>query len=559
MQSIYEEKITALYLRLSRDDDMEGESNSIQNQKALLVNFAKQNKLKNIKTFIDDGVSGVTMKRNGFQKMLALVEDGKVSTIIVKDMSRLGRNYLEVGQLTETVFPMNNVRFIAVNNGIDSNKGDDDFTPFMNIINEWYAKDMSRKMRSTMRLKSNQGYAVGLPPLGYMRDTQNPKLWTIDPEGAEVIRKIYSLRKDGTSVNDIALVLKREKVFIPSVYAIRKGYRKPGRQAIRGEYLWDTSMVRKILQNQSYVGDVVNFKTYSKSYKLKTRLENAEENWEIHKDVHEPIVDRDLWETIQKSFGKTKYRKPKDVEKNMFAGFLHCSDCGANLNYKFTHDNPNNHYFSCRNKRANNGLCGKTHHIRVDAITEIVKQQLSDIVHFAALYEDEFVKIVMDEQYKQIQLMQRKNKESLQIALTRMKEIDILYEKLYEEKIIGNLNEDRYQKLSIKYEDEQLELNKKIKHLKKIVSEEEKHELNADGFLRLVRKYTDIQELTADMLAEFIDKIVVHHREMLFGETVQKVEIYYKMIGYVQLPQMSKSEKQSYLKCFARKTGECSA
>ena len=557
--NIKEEKITALYLRLSRDDEQDGESNSISNQKALLTDFAKKNKFRNLKIFVDDGVSGVTFNRNGFKELLRLIEADQVAILIVKDMSRLGRNYLEVGQLTETTLPLHNVRFIAVNDGVDSDKGEDDFTPFRNIMNEWYAKDMSRKMRSALKTKSNQGYAIGHPPLGYMYDSVDVKRWIIDPEGPEVVRYIYSMRQQGTSINEIAKILKREKVLIPSVYAKRKGFKNPTKQAVRGECLWDTSMIRKLLMNQAYVGDIVNFRTYSKSFKLKERLANPEENWEIHKNVHEPIIDRSVWENIQKSFGQTKYRKPKHIEKNMFAGLLQCSDCGANLNYKFTHDNPDNHYFSCRNKRANNGLCSKTHHIRVDSITNIVTQHLSGIIRFAALFEDEFVKLVVDEHYKQIQLNQRRNQEALQTAIAREKEVDILYEKLFEEKILGNLTEDRFKKLSYKYEDEQAELKQKIKHLKQIVADEKRHEMNADGFLQLVRKYTDLQTLSMEVLHEFIDRIVVHHREQLFGETVQKVEIYYKMIGYVELPEMSKSQKDSFLKTFGRNETDRSA
>ena len=552
VQPNIEEMITALYLRLSRDDDLEGESNSISNQRAFLTDYARRNKFRNVKIFIDDGVSGVTMKRDGFQKMMALIEADKVSTVIVKDMSRLGRNYLEVGQLTETVFPMHSVRFIAVNDGVDSDKGEDDFTPFRNIMNEWYAKDMSRKMRSTLRTKSKQGYAIGCPPLGYMHDPEEPKHWIIDPEGAEIVRRIYSMRADGASVNDIARILKRDKVLIPSIYAQRKGFKNPTLKPTRGEYLWDTSMVRNILTNQLYVGDVINFRTYSKSYKLKARLDNPPEKWEVHKDVHEPIIPRPEWESIQKTFGHTKFRKTKNLDKNIFAGYLKCSDCGANLNYKYTHDNPDNQYYSCRNSRARNGLCNKTHHIRLDALTEIVTRNLSEIVRFAAAYEDEFVKIVMDEQYKQIQLQQKKNKEALQAALARAGEIDVLYERLYEEHILGNLTDDRYRKLSDKYEDEQTELSQRIRHLRKIVAEEQAHEMNAEGFLQLVRKYTDIQELTPEILREFIDKIVVYHREQIGGQTVQKVEIHYKMIGYVELPHMSRAAEQSYLAAFGR-------
>lgn len=553
---LLDEKITALYLRLSRDDDQMGESNSIANQRAFLTDFAKKNDLKNVKVFIDDGVSGVTFNRDGFKEMYNLIEADQVSTVIVKDMSRLGRNYLEVGQLTEMVFPQHNIRFIAVNDSVDSSQGEDDFTPFRNIMNEWYAKDMSRKMRSALKTKSKQGYAVGQPPFGYKYDEVNPRLWVIDEEGAEVVQRIYNMRLQGTSTNEIAKILKREKVLTPSAYAFQKGYKNPAKKVTRGEYFWDTPVVRKILINQSYVGDIINFRSYSKSYKLKKRLDNPQENWEIHEGVHEPIIDRASWETVQKSFGDTKYRKPKHIEKNMFASFLKCSDCGANLNYKYTHDNPDNHYFSCHNKRSNNGLCGKTHHIRVDTITNVVQNHLSSIMRFASLFEDEFVKIVIDEQYKQIQMQQKRNQDILQTLLAREKELDILFEKIYEDQALGRVSDERFQKLSYKYEDEQAELKQKIKHLKSVVAEEKAHEMNAEGFLQLVRKYTDMTEITLDILNEFVDKIVVHHRELLFGETVQKVEIYYKMIGYIELPYMSQKEKDSYLKSFARKENQ---
>ncbi|MDE5600258.1 MAG: recombinase family protein, partial [Oscillospiraceae bacterium] len=272
------DKITALYLRLSRDDDLEGESNSISNQRTLLTKYAKENGFRNIKVFIDDGISGVTFNRNGFKEMYKLIEAEQVQTLIIKDMSRLGRNYIEVGQLTETILPMHNVRLIAVNDGVDSEKGEDDFTPFRNIMNEWYAKDMSRKMRSTLKIKNSQGYAIGHPPLGYKRDPDNPKRWIIDEEGAEIIRKIYNLRLQGESTVKISKILRNEKILIPSMYAYKKGYRKPSIKNPRNEYLWTVEIVRKILSNQSYVGDVVNFKTYSKSFKLKKRLENDREN-----------------------------------------------------------------------------------------------------------------------------------------------------------------------------------------------------------------------------------------------------------------------------------------
>ena len=549
-------KITALYLRLSRDDDLEGESNSISNQKTLLTRYAKENGFKNVKIFVDDGISGVTFNRQGFKEMYKLIESDQVGTLIVKDMSRLGRNYIEVGQLTETILPMHDVRLIAVNDGVDSERGEDDFTPFRNIMNEWYAKDMSRKMRSALKIKDSQGYAIGHPPYGYKYDEIDKKRWIIDEEAADVVRHIFDLRKNSESMNGIAKILKKEKVYIPSVYAIKNGFKKPVRKPPLGEYLWTHVMVRTILSNQSYVGDVINFKTYSKSFKLKQRLENDKENWQIHKEVHEPIIDRELFEMVQKTFKTTKCQKPKHIEKNMFAGFLQCSDCGANLNYKFTHDNPDNHYFSCKNNRARNGLCKKTHHIRVDVLTELVKNDIANIVRFATEFEDEFVKIVVDEDYKRIQATQKKNLEALNKMLSRDKELDTLCEKVFEEKILGNLSEERFLKLSGKYEEEQFELKDQIKNMKRIVAEEKKHELNADGFLKIVRKYSEIEELTLDILQEFIDKIVVHHREEVCGEKVQKIEIYYKMIGHIEIPKMSKHEQKSLIKNFGRKKEE---
>ena len=385
-----------------------------------------------------------------------------------------------------------------------------------------------------------------------MLDEMDKKHWIVDNEAAEIVRYIFDLRKQGESMNKIAKVLKKQKVYIPSIYAAKKGIIKPIARSPLDEYLWSHGMVHRILTNQSYIGDVVNFKTYSKSFKLKKRIDNGRENWQIHKNIHEPIISRELFEEIQKSFGNTKYRKPKHIQKNIFAGLLKCSDCGANLNYKFTHDNPDNHYFSCRNNRAQNGLCKKTHHIRVDVLTYLVKNDIANIVQFATEFEDEFVKIVVDENYKRIQATQKKNFEMLSKMLARDKELDTLCEKVFEEKILGNLSEERFLKLSEKYEEEQFELKAQIKNMRKIVAEEKKHELNADGFLQIVKKYSSVKELTSEILHEFIDKIIVHHKEKVFGETIQKIEIYYNMIGQVQIPKLTRPEKESYQKAFGR-------
>ena len=477
-----EHDITVLYLRLSRDDDKEGESNSIANQRALLKDYARKNHFQNVRIFIDDGVSGATFQRSGFQDMMALIEAGKVKTVIIKDMSRIGRNYIEVGQLMEIVFPQHNVRLIAINDGVDSAAGEDDFTPFRNIMNEWYLKDLSRKLRSAQRAKSAQGLAVG----------------TCD----------------------------------------------------NGEYAWNVSMLRQILQNRSYTGDVVNFRTYSKSYKLRERLPNSEENWEIHENVHEAIVQRSDWERVQRSFGNTKCRQPKNTEKQMLAGYLYCSDCGARLNYKYTHDNPANHYFSCRNNRENNGLCLTTHHVRVDKITELVTNYLRNLVCFACQHEDEFLNLVMDENYRQAQLRQKENQSELAKAKARHKELDLLYTKTYEDYALERLPEERFQQIAAKCDEEQAALRLRIRALEKVVQEEQQNKMNMDEFLSLVRRHVGFVELSPEILSEFIDKIIVHHRQKEQGVTTQKVEIYCRVIGNVDLPELDQVQVDQFFASF---------
>lgn len=513
-------KLTILYLRLSRDDDLEGESSSISNQRVYLTNYAKKNKFKNVMVFYDDGISGVTFDRDDFVKVLKLIELDMVENLIVKDLSRIGREHIKTDTLLEITLPKHNVRFISVNDGIDTGLREDDTIAFRNLTNEWYARDISRKVRSAHRAKSSQGYAIGHPPFGYMYDEKDKKKWVVDPDASETVKYIYSLRKQGYGLPEIAKILTRKE------------------------------NVRSILINRSYVGDVVNFKTYSRSFKLRERLENPEEKWEIHENIHEAIIERSVWQDIQNTFGNVRYKKPKHTEKHIFAGLLKCSDCGANLNYKYTHDNPDNHYFSCRNNRSGEGLCKKTHHIRVDKLTELLTNNLSSIVNFANCFEDEFVKIVMDENYKMVVATQNRNQKELQRLLARDKEIDNLVEKLFEEKVLGNLSAERLAKLSAKYDEEQSELKAKIQNLETVVCQEKSHELNVEAFLERVHKYSDIKELIPEILHEFIDKVVVHHREQIDGQTVQKVEIYYKMVGKVEIPNMSKAEKEKCLKIF---------
>ena len=304
--TLNDNRITAIYLRLSRDDEIEGESNSIANQRLLCREYAKKHGFRNLEEFVDDGVSGVTFDRKSFQEMLKRVNNYEIGTIIVKDMSRLGRNYIEVGNLTEMVFPLYEVRFIAINDGVDSIDGEDDFAPFRNVINEWYPKDISRKIRSAWRMKNEQKLPLGPPLFGYRPDPEDHKLWIVEREAAETVQYIYKLRRERHSVTAIAERLEKEKYLTPTAYALNHGYKTCARPSPRGDYAWRSNIIYNILKNQAYVGDVINFKTYSKSYKLKKRLPKPKDEWVIHKDVFEAIIDRDYWDAVQKTFNKTR-------------------------------------------------------------------------------------------------------------------------------------------------------------------------------------------------------------------------------------------------------------
>jgi hypothetical protein len=329
--------------------------------------------------------------------------------------------------------------------------------------------------------------------------------------------------------------------------------RAPKRKGENGDYFWSVGMVRQMLGNRSYVGDVVNFRTYSKSYKLKKRIPNPEENWEIHENVHEAIIPRPVWEQVRRTFGHTKCRQPKGAEKHMLAGYLFCSDCGASLNYKRPSDKPWNEYFSCHNNRQNNGLCQTTHHIRVDNVTDIVTHRLRNIIGFASMFEDEFVKLIVDEQYRRVQLRQKKNQHDLNAALARDKEINRLYERIYEDQALGKLPEERFLMLAAKYDEEQAALRLRIRNLRKIVEEEKAHELNAEGFLARVRLYTDgFEELTPEILRLFIDKVVVYHRVQVQGVMEQQVDVYYKLVGKVDVPQLAPAQLQRFQASFGR-------
>ena len=381
-----------LYERLSRDDNLEGESYSIGNQKKLLTKVAKGKGYTNLVHFLDDGISGVTMDRPGFVEMIRQLEQGRAAAVFVKDLSRLGRNYIEVGRLTEEFFPEHDIRLVAVSDNIDTAEGESELAPIRNLFNEWYARNISKKRRISNKIKGNAGEPMGQPPHGYIKDPNNPKRWIVDDEAAQVVRRIYSITLEGYGTAQIATQLERDEILTPRAYWLKKGIKRPGNGKQQPATKWNSSTVTKILSLQEYCGDILNFKTYSKSYKNKKRLENDRENWVIFKDVHEPIIEWSVFEQVQQKRGKIRKRRTNEGEHNMFSGLLVCADCGSNLHFHFNQGNPEIKYFNCSNYKGNRGSCTSTHYIRVDFLEQVVLGEIRRLTKFASFYEDEFLK-----------------------------------------------------------------------------------------------------------------------------------------------------------------------
>jgi DNA invertase Pin-like site-specific DNA recombinase len=525
-----------LYERLSRDDNLEGESYSISNQKKLLTKDAKEKGYTNLVHFSDDGISGVTMQRPGFQAMLEELEKGHAAAVFVKDMSRLGRNYIEVGKLTEDFFPEHDIRLVAVSDGVDTAEGDNELTPIRNLFNEWYARDISKKRRISNKIKGSSGEPMGQPPYGYVKDPDNPKRWIIDDEAAIVVRRIYSMTLDGMGTEQIAAALSQEHTLAPINYWKNKGIKRPGKSTGTEPYKWNSSTITKILSLQEYCGDILNFKTYSISYKHKERHENDRDNWIIFKDVHEPIIDRATWERIQEKRGKTRKRKTQDGEKNMFSGLLVCADCGHNLHYHFNQGNPDIKYFNCSNYKGNRGTCSSTHYIRVDFLEQVVLAEIRRLTRFASRYEQEFAKAVMGHSQQTLVQEQQIKQKELRNLLARDAELDGLFEHIYEDNVSGKLSDDRFTRMSMNYDEEQHEVQEKIKKLKSELEKESSQAVTTDMFISTVRKYTRAKKLTPRMLNELIARIEVHQAEKADGVSVQKLTIYYNCVGSIEIP-----------------------
>ena len=525
-----------LYERLSRDDNMDGESYSIGNQKKLLIKVAKEKGYTNLVHFFDDGISGVTMDRPGFADMIQQLEQGKAAAVFVKDLSRLGRNYIEVGRLTEEFFPNHDIRLVAVSDNIDTDEGENELAPIRNLFNEWYARDISKKRRISNKIKGNAGEPMGQPPYGYIKDPETPKRWIVDEEAARVVRRIYRMTLEGVGTEQIAAKLEEDGVLTPRAYWHSKGINRPGKVKDLPPTHWNSSSVIKMLSVQEYCGDILNFKTYSKSYKNKKRLENDRENWAIFKDVHEPIIERAVFEQVQQKRGKMRKRQAKDGERSMFSGLLVCADCGSNLHFHFNQGNPEIKYFNCSNYKGNRGTCGSTHYVRVDFLEQVVLGEIRRLTKYAGLYEDDFLKEVIGHSRQAEETERRLKEKALKSLLARDDELDGLFERIYEDNVSGKLSDDRFAKMSRRYEEEQKELSEKIKKLRSEIEKQSSRAASTDMFVSIVRKYTRARKLTPRMLNELVEKIEVYNAEKIDGEWVQRLRIHYNCVGEMNIP-----------------------
>ena len=530
--------ITALYPRLSHEDELQGESNSISNQKRILETYAKQNGFSNLRWYTDDGYSGANFQRPGFQAMLADIEAGKVGTVIVKDMSRLGRNYLQVGMYTEMIFPQKGVRFIAINDGVDSAQGENDFAPLRNIFNEWLVRDTSKKIKAVKRSKGRSGKPITSKPVyGYLMDEDEN--FIIDEEAAPVVRQIYSLCLAGNGPTKIARMLTEQQIPTPGTLE----YRRTGstRRYHPGyECKWATNTVVHLLENREYTGCLVNFKTEKPSYKLKHSIENPPEKQAVFENHHEPIIDRETWERVQE-LRKQRKRPNRYDEVGLFSGILFCADCGSVMyQQRYQTDKRKQDCYICGSYKKRTADC-TAHFIRTDLLTAGVLSNLRKVTSYAAKHEARFMKLLIEQNEDGDRRRNAAKKKELEAAEKRIAELSAIFKRLYEDSVTGRISDERFTELSADYEAEQKELKERAARLREELSKAQEATANAEKFMNVVRRHTTIEELTPTLLREFVEKIVVHESVALDGKRRgklrrQEIEIYYSFVGKVELP-----------------------
>lgn len=528
--------VTALYARLSKDDDLVGDSNSIVHQKEILAKYAKEHGFVNCEFYVDDGFSGTNFNRPDFQRLMADAEEGKISTVIVKDMSRFGRDYIMVGYYTEIYFSNLDIRFIAINDNVDSNiQTENDLTPFKNVFNEWYARDTSKKIRAVFKAKGNSGkHLTTNPPFGYKKDPDDKDKWIIDDEAAATVRRIFQMYVDGYRISEIGHKLTEEKVETPILYYMNRGIKTNA----RSEYpeIWDLMSIKYILSQTAYAGHTVNFQTAVKSYKTKKQIRLPKEDWIIYRNTQEPIIDEKTFETVQQ-MRKVKRARTKYNEPNMFSGLLYCADCGNHLTIQRVARNRKMDNFSCATyRKKKKGLCS-CHRILVSDLETIVKEDLQKVCEYVFLHEKEFTDEYLSGSKKETEKFQSKTKAELKRLSERQEEIGKIIRKLYEDNVNGRITDERFDFLAKSYEDEGNDLKAKIQELQNALASSVQDEEKLSKFLKVVKSYTKIEELTPEILNSFIEKIYIGETEKYEGRKMQEVEIIYKFVGAINLPQ----------------------
>lgn len=542
------EKITALYERLSRDDELQGESNSIINQKKILEEYASKNNLSNIIHFTDDGISGTQFDRPGFMAMMNGVNTGNIGCIIVKDMSRLGRDYLKVGQCME-ILRQKGVRLIAINDNVDSFYREDDFTPFRNIMNEWYARDTSRKIQSTFRSKGESGkHTASTPPYGYIKDEKDKNKWIVDEKAAEIVRRIFNLTMQGNGPYRIAKILESEKVDIPAYHQQKLGYGLYQSKNFEHPYRWCSSTIASILKKQEYLGHTVNFKT-RKHFKDKKSKYVSEDKWLIFENTHEAIIDQETFDNVQRIRGNVKRYPDGWGEYHPLTGLMYCADCGSKMYVHRTNNYKNIPYYVCSNyKKVPCGtLCPSAHRIKAEVVLNLIQETLKDIKNYLGEDNEAFIRSIQNE----MEEMEKSDIEKQRVRLinnkSRIQELERLMCRIYEDMILEKIPSSRYEILNSQYETEQRDLSREIEDLELVISRYENETDRARKFISLISRYENFNELTNTMINEFVEKIIIHERDRKGSQTSkQKIEIYFNFIGNYELPQaeLSDEEKQ---------------
>ena len=535
-------KITALYCRLSRDDELQGDSNSILNQKSILKKYADDNGFRNTEFFVDDGYSGTNFNRPNWQRLAGMIDEGLIGTIIVKDMSRLGRDYLQVGMYTEMVFPNADIRFIAINNGVDSINGtENDMTPFINIFNEFYAKDTSRKIRAVFKSKGQSGKPLSTnPPYGYLKDPKDKNHWVVDEEAATIVRRIFRLCVEGYGPTQIAGEINKLYVMNPTAHLKSLGVGVPDNRLTAGDYTWQDSTIVHMLSRMEYLGHTVNFRTYRKSYKNKKQMKNDPSEWKIFENTHEAIIDQETYNIVQRIRDGRRRVTPMG-EMPVLSGMVFCGDCGKKLYQVRGRNLPQKEYMVCSTYRKVKGGCS-SHQIRNEVLESFILGGIQSISAYVRDHEEEFVELVTQKTQSELNRSMRDWKKELEHAQARIHKLDDIIQHLYEDKIEGTISDERFSKMSASYEAEQTQLETRVTELKRFISAEKDSVVNVNTFIELVKRRTEIKELTAEIIREYVEKVIVFKPETIDGLKTQRLKIIWNCIGEFVPPIASGTE-----------------